>query len=309
MNALIWDLQKYILLKKISYANNNGDFTAFFVMNDTNLLIGSRSLIIYSLQNYSMIKNTNFDGQFLCMCLLSNDFFLAGNDKGDILVFNTNNWTKKAEFIAHNYKIYAIEQITEGIFVTGGDDNLLKYWNVKTFTLNKSFNIGRRTFNIRSLNKLGILENEPFELTIIKQDLTTGYSKINKETTQKTSELTSAKDLTSESLRLIELETTILTTETFNQTSSNIQNTNKILWDMRLEYPNIVAFRKTNLTTNPRPSSLFTLINQHDQSLNYQLVLEFREMRRLSCLKICMNHGNCKIVLFYRVSFLCQFYS
>ena len=193
--------------------------------------------------------------------------------------------------------------------MTGGDDNLLKYWNVKTFTLNKSFNIGRKIFNIRSLNKLGILENEPFELTIIKQDLTTGYSKINKETTQKTSELTSAKDLTSESLRLIELETTILTTETFNQTSSNIQNTNKILWDMRLEYPNIVAFRKTNLTTNPRPSSLFTLINQHDQSLNYQLVLEFREMRRLSCLKICMNHGNCKIVLFYRVSFLCQFYS
>jgi hypothetical protein len=131
----IWDLKKEIKIDTINNIYVNSYINDYFLkFNNLILYCGKNFIYSIDLNTFKLLQSFNNQIYNLTICKFNNNSFLIGNNKGDIIQYNLINnkiELKEIKKNAHNDYINNIFKLNDFIFISCGNDGLLKIWNKK----------------------------------------------------------------------------------------------------------------------------------------------------------------------------------
>ena len=131
----IWDLKKEIKIDTINNINVNSYINDYFLkFNNLILYCGKNFIYSIDLNTFKLLQSFNNQIYNLTICKFNNNSFLIGNNKGEIIQYeliNNKIELKEIKKNAHNDYINNIIKLNDFIFISCGNDGLIKIWNKK----------------------------------------------------------------------------------------------------------------------------------------------------------------------------------
>ena len=129
----IWDLKKEIKIDTLNNINVNSYINNYFLtINNLILNCGRNYIYLIDLNSFRLLQSIKNNVNNLTICKFDNNSFLIGNNKGEIIQYNLiNNNIQLIEIKknAHNDYINNIIKLNDYIFISCGNDGILKIWN------------------------------------------------------------------------------------------------------------------------------------------------------------------------------------
>jgi WD40 repeat protein len=112
---------------------------ALELLNNGNLVSGSNDQTIkwWNPSTYQNVATVSTPGKIQCLKKLQYGNIAAGDDIGNIYIYNSGTYAKIIQFVASTSSIDALEALSNNLFASGGADQNVRVWNTSGTVLNK----------------------------------------------------------------------------------------------------------------------------------------------------------------------------